>query len=652
MSAPHLSSLHLVAAAAIAIGCVAGPPVAAPDQSEPAHPRPALTEVPADRHSLANPNQVRVRHLGLALEVSFVDRVLAGHVVLAIDRIDRHAPLVVDTRDLTIERVDIGALPAALIEDATAIAEVDASWSSARWRLGSKDDHLGQALTVDLLPTTNVVRVHYRTRPDADGLHWLEASQTGGDHAFLYTQSEAIQARTWIPCQDTPGVRITYDATIAVAAPLRAVMAAASLNGASPYRFLMSEAIPSYLVALAAGDLSFRNLGKRTGIWAQPAVLDAAAAEFADTEKMLTAAEKLFGPYRWQRYDLLVLPPSYPLGGMENPRVTFVTPTILAGDRSLVRLIAHELAHSWSGNLVTNATWSHVWINEGFTCYIERRIVEELYGRERAELGALLGYQALTRELASAKPELQTLALVGEHGAGAGFSSIGYTKGALFLRHLEESYGREVFDPFLASWFSEHAFTSVVSADFADFAAKNLVARHQLLPGRAAVDVDAWLHQPGLVADAPSPQSTSFARISTAAKELVGGITSAELLARQGWSALELQHFLHQLPRHIDAAHLADLDRHFAFTESRNSEVLHAWLVLAVANNYATATPRLRSFLIEVGRYKFVLPLYRALAKSRAGKRWARATYNDARPRYHVRLRQHLDKLLGWRPSR
>src|SRR6185436_14049891 len=139
--------------------------------------------------------------------------------------------------------------------------------------------------------------------------------------------------------------------------------------------------IPSYLIALAAGDLAFRSLGPRSGVYAEPSVVDAAAFEFADTEPMIHAVEELYGPYRWGRYDLLVLPPSFPFGGMENPRLTFATPTILSGDRSLVNLVAHELAHSWSGNLVTNATWNDFWLNEGFTVYFERRIMEEVSGR-------------------------------------------------------------------------------------------------------------------------------------------------------------------------------------------------------------------------------------------------------------------------------
>src|ERR1043166_4918259 len=332
-----------------------------------------------DVHSFSCPEQARVRHLELDLRVDFDQKILEGSVEVHFDLLSGNE-LVLDTRGLRIASVE----------------------PALSWEHGPEHAVLGRPLFIRVAEGTTCVRIHYATSPEASGLQWLDPPQTAGKrHPFLFTQSQAIHARSWIPLQDTPGVRVTYTANVRVPAGLRAVMAA-GMEGNG--RFDMPQPIPSYLIALAAGDLDFRELGPRSGVYAEPSVVDAAAYEFADTEAMIAAVEELYGPYRWGRYDLLVLPPSFPFGGMENPRLTFATPTILAGDRSLVSLVAHELAHSWSGNLVTNATWSDFWLNEGFTVYVERRILEKLYGRARTEMEAFLGKRELVNEMKELKP--------------------------------------------------------------------------------------------------------------------------------------------------------------------------------------------------------------------------------------------------------
>src|SRR4029450_2458259 len=231
--------------------------------------------------------------------------------------------------------------------------------------------------------------ITYKSAPNASALQWLTPQQTAGKKApFLFSQGESINNRSWIPTQDSPGIRQSWEATIHVPAGMTAVMSAPRIEqpitqgGESVFNFRMSHSVAPYMIAIAVGDLVFKPLGSRTGVWAEPATLEAAASELSDTEKMVATAEKLYGPYRWGRYDVLVLPPSFPIGGMENPNMTFLTPTFIAGDKSLVSLVAHELAHSWSGNLATNATWNDFWLNEGMTTYAEGRIVEELYGKK------------------------------------------------------------------------------------------------------------------------------------------------------------------------------------------------------------------------------------------------------------------------------
>ena len=304
-----------------------------------------------------------------------------------------------DTEGLTVEGAEVRRL----------IPTRTDPYKAVKFQLAKSDPILGAKLTVHVPASAMQVRLRYRTSPGASGLQWLDPARTAGKKLpFLFSQSQAIHARSWIPLHDSPGARVSFTATIRVPKGMTAVMAAESRVRPAEkqmgiFRYRLSQSIPPYLVAMAVGDLSFRSLGKRTGVWAEPATLDDAATEFADLEAMVTASENNFGPYRWGRFDLLVLPPAFPFGGMENPRLTFVTPTILAGDRSLVSVVAHELAHSWSGNLVTGATWRNFWLNEGFTTYLERRIIESIYGRERADMEALLGLSELRDELAPAQ---------------------------------------------------------------------------------------------------------------------------------------------------------------------------------------------------------------------------------------------------------
>jgi aminopeptidase N len=588
-----------------------------------------------DRHSFARPHEVRVRHMQLALHVAFATHTIDGTVVLDIDRIDRGAPLVLDTRELAIEAIEV--------------AHGDGPWTPAKWSLRAADRILGAALVVPLADDTTRVRVRYRTAKDASGLQWLAPAQTAdGAEPFLYSQSQAIHARSWLPCQDSPGVRTTYDARVTVDRPVRALMAAEALaDDGDAQRFRMPEPIPAYLVALAVGKVEFAAIGPRTGVWAEPSLLAAAKAEFADMESMLTEVERLYGPYRWGRYDVLVLPPAFPFGGMENPRLTFATPTIIAGDRSLVSLIAHELAHSWSGNLVTNATWTDLWLNEGFTVYIERRIVEALYGRDRADMEAVLGRQDLEEAFGELAPEDQRLRadFVGRD-PDDGLSDVPYEKGALLLRAYEEAYGRAVFDPFLIAWFDAHAFGSVTTEQFEAFVAKELAGKHAPLAGHSPIDLHAWLDRPGLPKDAPVPRAAAFDRIDGIVADYVAGRVSADALPTQSWTTHEWLHFLRRLPRDLSRDHLAALDRRFSLTGGTNQEILAQWLEVCVLHGYAAADARLEAFLRTIGRRKFLLPLYRALLAV-GRKSDAQRIYASARPGYHPITQTSLDDMLG-----
>lgn len=544
-----------------------------------------------DVHSWSRPEKVRLRHIELSLEVRFERRMLEGSATLYFDRLEP-GDLVLDTRGLEIRRVE----------------------NAARFRLGATDPILGAPLTIEE-PAGDWVRVHYATSPDASALQWLAPEQTAGKrHPFLYTQSQAIHARSWIPLQDSPGVRVTFDAEIRVPAGLKAVMGA----GHEGERFHMEQPVPSYLIAMAVGDLAFRELGPRSGVYAEPDVVDRAAWEFADTEAMLSAVEEMFGPYRWGRYDLLVLPPSFPFGGMENPRLTFTTPTILAGDRSLVSLVAHELAHSWSGNLVTNATWSDFWLNEGFTVYLERRILEGVYGPERASMEAVLGRRELDREMESL-PERDRVLHIDLNGRDPddGCTLVPYEKGALLLRTLEHEVGRERFDRFLRGYFDHFAFRSITTAEF-------LAYLHHKLP--VAAPLEEWIVRPGIPAGAAEPFTKAFANPDPAQ-----------------WNTQQWLHFLRS-EEHPD---MARLEAQFRLTESGNAEILAEWLLMSVRENYAPAWEKLEEFLCAVGRRKFLRPLYTELMKTAEGSERARRIYAKARAGYHPITQRTVDGIVG-----
>jgi aminopeptidase N len=641
----------------LAVACTHQPPQTASVPSaaatQPVTTEAAAAQLPADPHSWSHPAAVRSRHLGLTWTIDFEHKRLEGSVVHVIERLDKTAPLRLDTRGLDIERVELGTLPHAKPGDPEdlQVAELGASagWQAAKWSRGESDPILGRALVVELEPDRDLVRIHYRTSEDATGLQWLAPEQTAdGTHPFLYSQAQAIHARSFVPIQDSPGVRITYDAVVRADPELQALMAAERLPGetAGTHRFRMAQAIPPYLMAVAAGRLEFAPLGERSGVWAEPVILPKAKAEFADVERMMTTAEQLYGPYRWGRYDILVLPPAFPFGGMENPRLTFATPTILAGDRSLVALIAHELAHSWSGNLVTNATWADLWLNEGFTVYIERRIVEALFGSERADMEAVLGRQDLDKELASVPDEDEKLAAdLRGRDPDEGLSNVPYEKGALFLHVLEQTYGRDVFDAFLQRWFDGHAFTSVTTAQFEAFLNAQLLEAHTPRAGRSVPDVAAWIHAPGVGPGAPEPRSDTFAQVDGAVLSFtVKNVTPAKL-ATGDWTPHEWLHFLRAIPVEVTPERLAALDRAYGLTKTGNSEVLAQWLELGIRQNYRATDARLESFLVEVGRRKFLMPLYRGLLD--VGRRDdATRIYARARSGYHPITQSSLDALL------
>ena len=588
---------------------------------------------PADPHSYADPALIAVRHLELDLDVDFDAHALSGWVRLDLERRTPGATaLTLDTWRLEIAAVTL------------------ADGTPVDFELGDHDPVLGSRLAVTVGAADSVV-VHYRTHPQARALQWLAPAQTSSGNPFLFTQSQAILARSWVPLQDTPSVRFSYLATVRVPAHLLALMSAENPTERSPdgvYRFAMPQPVPSYLMALAVGDVEFRALGPRSGVYAEPTVLEAAAWEFADTERMIEATERLYGPYRWDRYDLLVAPPSFPFGGMENPRLTFVTPTVLAGDRSLVSLVAHELAHSWSGNLVNNAGWKDVWLNEGFTVYLETRIDEEVYGVPFAGMIRHLYRQDLDESVARLDPRDTWLEqdLVGRD-PDEGVTDVPYDKGALFLTMLEEAVGRSRFDAFLTGYFDRFAFQPMDSATFLDHLRTELLSPLGLSPDDLAVE--AWVHGPGVPDNAPHWRSERFAAVDRQVAGLLDGRPPADLDTTD-WSPHEWVHLVRALPRDAGTSVAAALDDTFGLSRSHNDEILAAWLPCAVETGLAFEDPAVdravAAFLTRQGRSKFLRPVYRALVATERGAARAHEIYAVARPHYHPVAAGVVDAIL------
>jgi hypothetical protein len=475
----------------------------------------------------------------------------------------------------------------------------------------------------------------------------LTPKQTSRHKAFLYTNSEPIGARSWIPLQDTPQVRATYRAQVHTDSGVRAVMSAendpkANRNG--DYSFDMPQAVPSYLIALAVGDLQFKETGPRTGVYAEKSMIQAAAKEFADTESMIQANEKLFGPYRWARYDVLVMPPSFPEGGMENPRLSFITPTVVVGDKSLVSVIAHELAHSWAGNLVGNATWRDLWLNEGFTDYMESRIMTAVYGEQRASMEAVLGVRRLRADLAKLKPADQILAIdLRDRDPGEVFSEIPYEKGRLFLNYLDAKFGREHFDAFLRGYFDHFAFKSITTEQFLAYLSENLLDR---FPGVVAqTEVKAWLFSPGLPADAVLPVTTMFEPVDQAREAWLLGKLSSKNIGMD-WVTQQWLYFLNNMREALTASQLGDLDKTFGFTRSPNAEIAHAWFKLVIANDYQPGFARLEEYLRTIGRRKLIAPLYEALMKAPSGEAFAKRIFAEARAGYHPETVKAIEAIV------
>jgi leukotriene-A4 hydrolase len=590
------------------------------------------TDTLTDPHSFSKPSEAVVKHLDLDITVDFESHTLSGKAKWKIDNISKGNEIVLDINTLEVERVTLG-------DDEKA----------AEFHLGEEVEYHGKPLHISIEPTTTSVTVYYKTTKDAVALQWLTPEQTADKkHPFLFSQGQSIWSRTWIPCQDSPGVRFTYNAKVSVPKDLMAVMSAINpvkRNEHGVYEFKQEKPIPSYLMAIAVGDITFRDIDDRTGVYAEHSVIEAAEKEFSDLGRMVYAAEKLYGPYRWGRYDVLVLPPSFPYGGMENPNLTFLTPGIIAGDKSMTNLLAHELGHSWSGNLVTNATWDDIWLNEGFTTYVEHRIGEAIFGKSEAAMHDVLSRELLKNTVAELGADHETTALyvktVGNPDDG--LTDIPYEKGYAFLQALEAEIGRDRMDKFVRDYFEAFAFKSITTDEFIKYFEKVMIKGDQQLAER--IRYKEWIFKPGTPENVTRPVSAEFDQVDEVQKSW--RTTGVAGLSSKIRSTNERIRFIDNLPADITEAEMDRIDNEFKFTEQGNFIVKRQWFVQAIRHEYKAAYPAIEKFMIGTSRTGSLQSLYKEMVKTPEGKKRAKAIFEKAKPGYHLTTVQSVSGIVG-----
>jgi len=586
-----------------------------------------------DPSSFSDSSQIRTTTLNIVLTADLKSAVLSGHVDIAFKRVNKECKsLVLDCKDLDISRI------------------LDqASGEELEYVVGDKFKEFGSPLTISLKPSTNGVTVHYKTSPTASGVQVLSPDQTFGEHPYLFTQNQAIHARSIVPCQDTPGIKTPYTAELTVDKPLVAVMSAVSVRSeesesTTTYFFNQKIPIPAYLLAIVIGDIVSQDISPRVRVWSEKANIDKCYSEFEDTETILKAAEEVAGEYVWGRYDLLVLPPSFPYGGMENPCLTFVTPTLLAGDKSLVNVVAHEIAHSWTGNLVTNANWEHFWLNEGFTVFLERKILAKLAGPEEGEAvreGAhMMGLNSLKYAIeVFGKDNPLTALNVNLDGVDPddAFSSVPYEKGSTFLFYLETLVGGPaVFDPFLRSYIAEHAYKSITSEVFVGYFKSHFP--------NVEVDWRGWLTTPGMPLVIPKYDDSRQQKSIEVAKAWSNGDISEKeresLSSKQVISTLTLLHTYDDVT--LDT--VKQLDSTFHFGDSQNAEILFAWCRVCIKARYSPIVSKALNFVTTQGRMKFVRPIFRDLFSWKEYSQHAIDVFERKKSFYHNICRSMVEK--------
>jgi leukotriene-A4 hydrolase len=602
-----------------------------------------------DPSSYSQPELIKIQHVDIDWTVDFENHVLSGSALLYFDIIaESIEDILLDVRDIQIESVFVK----------TAAGEVPVNF-----QVSDTIKDIGSKLTV-VLPTKTdgkiTLLVKYKTSSNASALQWLTPEQTmGKKHPFLFSQCQAIHARSILPCQDTPAVKFTYDAVLKHPAELTGLMSAIRLssnNGVT--KFEQKVPIPSYLLAIAVGALVSHDVGPRSKVWAEPEQIDEAAEEFSGTDKFLQTAESICGPYVWKQYDLLVLPPSFPYGGMENPCLTFVTPTVIAGDKSLVDVVAHEISHSWTGNLVTNMNFEHFWLNEGFTVFVEGKILGRLHGDKFRDFHSIHGLSELVDTINGQlkdTPELTKLVVdLSNLGPDDAFSSVPYMKGSTFLRYLEDSLGGpEVFEPFLRSYLDKFKYKSLVTQDFKQYLYEYFNEKNS--DALSKIDWDAWLYSEGMPPIIPK-YDYSMAETCKNLANLWADKTVAEIMAspviHEELSSVQVIEFLSQLlakPQIVDLNNekIQLLANTYKFNGTKNAEIRFRYMRLCIKARLMNMMDEILKFADSNFRMKFVRSIYRDLAEWPEAKPLAIANFEKVKDQMMAVCAYTIAKDLG-----
>ncbi|XP_055641440.1 leukotriene A-4 hydrolase [Toxorhynchites rutilus septentrionalis] len=573
---------------------------------------------PIDPSSYSNAHELIVRHVDLDWTVNFENSTLSGTVSLHFKTLkDDIEEIFLDANELSI---------------ASMVVKTTAGEVPLNWDVGSYVENIGSKLTIYLPMKTSgefTVRIEYETSPKASALQWLTAEQTfGKKHPYLFSQCQAIHARSIVPCQDTPAVKFTYNATLHYPQGVTGLMSAVKTKSDPGVSYFhQSIPIPSYLLAIVVGALVEKPIGPISSVWAEQEQVDEAAEEFSQTAEFIAKAEEICGPYVWGRYDLLVMPPSFPFGGMENPCLTFVTPTLLAGDKSLATVVAHEIAHSWTGNLVTNKNFEHFWLNEGFTVFVEGKIVGRLFGNTSRDFHSLHGLSELTdcikTQLASTPALTKLVVDLSECSPDDAFSTVPYIKGSTFLRYLEDLLGGpEKFEPFFRSYLNKFKNQSIMTNEFK----KALYDWFREDPSNEEylerIDWDRWLFGEGMPPVIPNYDRTLLDACQKHAKlwaENELEIVASSPILSETLSSIQVIEFLAQLLekktlKDLTAEKIALLDKTYRIHETKNAEIRFRFVRLFIRARMMDKMDEILTFLNSNFRMKFVRPIYKELA--------------------------------------
>ncbi len=604
-----------------------------------------IGDADADQASFANLGQFRLTHLDLSLDVDFKNQELDGKAALTLQRLDPHATqLVLDTQGLNV--LDVSMVS---IDIVGATAKPAPMWVTRPFRIGRADPQSGARLIIDLPASTapsEIVKIEYETTSASAALDWRVPASIDRKHRpFLYTRAGVAGARSWIPLQDAPSVAMTYRIRVHTADGLQAVMAVANdpaVKRRGDYVFDMTTPVNPALMALAVGDFEFKPLGPRTGVYAQAKLQAAAVKDFADAEALMSAAVNLLGPYPWGRDDQLLMGASFPLTATAYPGIDFLSPTRMAGDKSLLLPIAAGIAAGWAGGLVRGAPRDR-WLNAGWSRYLGQRFMTVVYGERPVLLGALLDYRASREALATCVPTDSADTLCAEVAA---------LKAGLFMTWLESRFGREHFDAFQRDYFAHFAHQTASVPEFIAYLEERLLARY---PGLVTpAEIAAWMTGAELPADAELPPASLLDAIDAARRAFLSPSVAPKAVDKRlekspeahAWIAAEWIAFIDGMPAQLEPAQWSALERALSLPGAHNAEVEQRWLLAALRADYRPALPRLETYLKTVGLERLLVPLYAELVKTAGGTQFAKRVYTAARPGYDRDTVASIDGLV------